>query len=167
MGLFSKTSKEPEDSLGVPGEEGEDLGEAPGEPPEESTEEPENELWLKARRERERREGKAEKGDIFGDKRYIKRKEVASRFAKKAPHKIPGSRRWYKREERRGLAEELFERAGRIKGSKHKEYMTREELGRVMKKLRKESLSGSLQDKIRTKEKIRWLQKQLGSDFKK
>ena len=159
FGFFSETSKEPEDSVGVPGEEDEDLGEASER---DLMAEPQNEP-----RSRGRKEAKEANSDIFAGKEHIRKKDIILRFDKKASHKIPGSTRWYKRQERKDLAEELFARAAAISGKKDKEFMTREELKTVMKKLRKEGLSGSLEEKIRAKEKIKWLERELGFFDKK
>lgn len=164
MGLFNKTSKEPkdtsEDSLGVPGEEGEDLGEAPEEPMEEPG------RGLPERKEREERREREGGQDIFGDRPRLKRKDIVRKFEKKASHKIPGSRKWYTREQRKNLAEELFARAAALKGKKHKEFMSREDLRRVMKKLKKERLSGAYEKRLRAEEKFRWYQRELG-DYEK
>ncbi len=95
-----------------------------------------------------------EEKDFFGDKGYLSRSELRQRFKKSSP-RIPGSSKWYTREQRVGMEKELF-------GKKYGEYITPQEYKEKIHELREEKYkTKSNKKRIAIDRKIRYL-KRLG-----
>lgn len=92
------------------------------------------------------------KEDFFGKKGYLSRIQLRERLRKASP-KIPGSTKWYTRQQRINLEKEVF-----AKG--YGDYITRQEYQRRLRELSREKFKvKTSQEKIDINRKIRYLKK--------
>ena len=99
---------------------------------------------------------KGEKGQpregFFGGKGYLSRSELREKLRKASP-RIPGSTKWFTREERAALEKEIF-------GKGYGEYINRQEYQRRLQELNREKFRAkTTQEKTNIDRKIRFLKK--------
>ena len=94
--------------------------------------------------------GKNSQEDFFGKKGYLSRLELREKL-RRAPSKIPGSRKWYSRQERINMEKELF-------GEEYGSYISPQECRRRLQELEREKFRAKTnKEKLKIDEKIRYL----------
>ena len=99
--------------------------------------------------------GKNPKEDFFSKSGYLSRIEFREKL-RKAPSKVPGSRKWYTRQERVNMEKEIF-------GKKYGTHITRQECRYRLRKLRNEAFRTKIgKEKLEINRRIKYLKNLTG-----
>lgn len=99
--------------------------------------------------------GEKPKEDFFGKKGYLSRLELREKL-RRAPPKVPGSRKWYTRQERVNMEKEIF-------GKEYKSHITRQECRYRLRKLGRERFRAKTgKEKTDINRKIRYWKELTG-----
>ena len=99
--------------------------------------------------------GKNPKDDFFSKNGYLSRIELREKL-RKAPPKVPGSRKWYTRQERVNMEKEIF-------GKKYGTHITRRECQYRLRKLRNEGFRAKTgKEKLEINRRIKYLKNLTG-----